>query len=156
MLADVRPDDWNFPLLLHVLGAMLIVGTLVAAVLVFAVGWRRDDPGEAAAFARRGFRTLLIGVLPSYLLMRVTAEWIYSKEFDEGEDDPAWIAMGYIVTDAGAIVLILALVLAGIGARRLRRGGGTSSSLSRTAAVLSAILLAAYLISVWAMTVKPE
>ena len=31
VLAAIRPDDWNFPLLLHVLGAMLLVGGLLAA-----------------------------------------------------------------------------------------------------------------------------
>jgi hypothetical protein len=26
MLAAVRPDSWNFPLFVHVLGAMILVG----------------------------------------------------------------------------------------------------------------------------------
>ena len=26
VLAAIRPDSWNFPLLLHVLGAMILVG----------------------------------------------------------------------------------------------------------------------------------
>ena len=29
--ASVRPDTWNFPLFLHVLGAMVLVGLLAAA-----------------------------------------------------------------------------------------------------------------------------
>ncbi len=156
MLADIRPDDWNLPLFLHVLGSMLTVGTLVAAVLIFTVGWRRDEPTEAAALARRGYRTLLLGVVPSFVFMRVTAQWIYSKEFGDSANDPTWIGFGYLITDMGALVLIVALVLAGLGARRLRRDGGNSSALSRAAAVLSGVLLAAYVVAVWAMTVKPD
>ncbi len=28
VLASIRPDSWNFPLFLHVLGAMILVGGL--------------------------------------------------------------------------------------------------------------------------------
>jgi hypothetical protein len=31
ILAVVRPDSWNFPLFLHVLGAMILVGGLSPA-----------------------------------------------------------------------------------------------------------------------------
>ena len=34
VLASIRPDSWNFPLFLHVLGAMILVGgTLAGDVL---------------------------------------------------------------------------------------------------------------------------
>lgn len=132
MLADL-------PLLLHVLGSMLAVGTLAAAVLLLA-----------GSGSRHGYRTLLLGVVPSYVLMRASAQWIYAREFDAGEQDPAWIRIGFMVTDMGAVLLVLALVLAWLAGRR------GSRSLSRTAAVLSGVLLAAYLIAVWAMTVKPD
>ena len=51
MLAVIRPDDWNLPLLLHVLGAMLLVGGLTTAVAAFWLGWRRD----AKTLSRLGF-----------------------------------------------------------------------------------------------------
>ena len=156
MLAVIRPAEWNLPLLLHVLGAMLVVGTLLVTVLVLAYGWRRDDPQQAIALNRLGWWTLLIGVLPSYLLMRIAAQWIYAEEFGDGADDPGWVAIGYITTDLGALLLLIALIVAGIGARRIRRREGTSSGLSRVAAVLAGLLLVAYLVAVWAMTVKPD
>ena len=154
-VAAIRPDDWNLPLLLHVLGAMLLVGTLLAVVLVLFLGWRRDDPAEAAALARLGFRTLLFGVLPSFVLMRVSAQWIYAEEFGDADEDPAWVAIGYITTDLGGLLLLIALIVGGLGARRLRRSEGRSSALSRVAGVLSALLLAANLVAIWAMTTKP-
>ena len=33
LLASVRPDSWNFPLFLHVFGAMVLVGAVTAAVV---------------------------------------------------------------------------------------------------------------------------
>ena len=33
VLASIRPDSWNFPLFLHVLGAMVLVGAVTAAVV---------------------------------------------------------------------------------------------------------------------------
>ena len=156
MLAIVRPAEWNLPLLLHVLGAMLLVGTLLVAVLAFAYGWRRDDAQQAITLNRLGWWTLLIGVLPSYVLMRIAAQWIYAEEFGDAGDDPGWVAIGYITTDLGALLLLIALIAAGIGARRIRRREGTSSALSRVAAVIAGLMLIAYLVAVWAMTVKPD
>ena len=62
-LAAIRPDDWNLPLLLHVLGAMILVGATLtsASALAFA----RDD----ARLLRLGYWSLLIVGLPSYVLM---------------------------------------------------------------------------------------
>ena len=78
VLAAVRPDSWNFPLLVHVLGAMILVGGLLtgASALAFA----RGD----ARFLRLGYWTLLAVALPGYIVMRIGAQWIYSKE---GWDD---------------------------------------------------------------------
>jgi hypothetical protein len=78
MLAVIRPDEWNLPLFLHVLGAMALVGSLAAVVAGLLVASRRDRD-VPAALARFGFWTLIVLVLPSYILMRIGAEWIESK-----------------------------------------------------------------------------
>ena len=152
----IRPDDWNVPLTLHVLGSMLLIGTLAAAVLLFAYGWRRDDAREAIALNRFGWWTLLLGVLPSFLLSRLSAQWIYAEQFGADAEDPTWVTIGFITTDLGVLLLVIALVLAGIGARRIRRAAATSSGLSRAAGVLTALLLVMYVFAVWAMTVQPS
>ena len=36
-LAFVRPHDWDFPLFLHVLGSMVLVGALVLALLIVMI-----------------------------------------------------------------------------------------------------------------------
>ena len=43
MLAVVRPDAWNFPLFLHVAGAMLVV---IATANLWAAGRPQPTPAE--------------------------------------------------------------------------------------------------------------
>jgi len=156
VLAATRPTDWDFPLFLHVLGAMILVGGLVAAVGMQAYAWKRRDPGELLGYSRGGFWALLTVALPGWVLMRVAAEWIRSKEGWTGDDDPAWLGIGYLVADAGFVVLLVTVLLAGLGVRRLRRPGATANALGRVATPLATLLLIAYLIAVWAMTAKPD
>lgn len=149
-IALVRPDDWNFPLLVHVGGAMLLVGSLVTVAALLLLAWRSNSPG----LIRLGFRTLLIAALPSYVLMRVGAEWINSKENIPDEAD--WIGIGYITADGGAVFLLISMILAGIAARRAGRQPGGGGTLGRVVTVLTLIVLAAYVVAVWAMTAKPS
>jgi hypothetical protein len=150
MTAAVRPDSWNFPLLLHVLGAMALVALLAVAAVVLSVALRSDDRAEALRLA---FRTLLIGAIPAYLVMRVGAEWLASKEKLE-DADFAWVDIGYMVADIGLLVLIVMTVLAGVASRRARRGG-TPSGLVKWANGLTLLLIVAYGVALWAMSTKP-
>ena len=84
MLATIRPDSWDFPLLLHVLGAMLLVGTLVLAASALVLAWRDGN----ASLVRLGYRSLLLGALPAWIVMRGAAEWIADKEGLTGDERP--------------------------------------------------------------------
>jgi hypothetical protein len=151
-LAVVRPDSWNFPLFVHVFGAMVLVGGLLSCAGVLA--YARGD----ARMLRLGYWSLLAVSLPGWVLMRIGAEWIYSREgWDDlpaGFDEPGWLATGAFIGDIGGLILLVALVAGGVGVYRLREGNG--SSLLRATLVLSVILLAAYVVAVWAMTAKPD
>jgi hypothetical protein len=149
-LGALRPDDWDFPLLVHVLGAMLLVGALCVVIVALVATWRMRETAEAAPLRRLAFQALLLGVVPSYVVMRIGGQWLASEE-NLDESEPGWLQVGYVVADVSVLVLIAALVLAGLSVRRGARGG----PLGRAAAVLSIILLAAYLVAVWAMTAKP-
>jgi hypothetical protein len=154
-LAVVRADEVNFPLFLHVLGAMLLVGMLLAVVSAIAVGWRRSDPLESAALTRFGLRTLLFGVVPAYIVMRVGAQWTEAEEdLPEAVEDSAWLGIGYVTADIGALLILVSIVLAIVGLLRLRTGKGIA--FGRAIGVIAALLLAAYVVAVWAMTVKPD
>jgi len=154
-LLIIRPDDWNFPLLLHVAGAMVMCGALVvaAATLLLAV---RSSGDDRVSLARFSFRILLIGVLPAYIVMRGAAEWIYSKEGFSGDNDPGWIGIGYITSDLGLLLIIISTVLAGLAARRIRANPDGPSVMTRISMALTFILIAAYVVAVWAMTTKPS
>jgi hypothetical protein len=149
VVAVIRPDQWNFPLLVHVLGAMLLVGVLVlaASALVLAA---RDG---TASLMRLGFRSLLIGALPAWLVMRAGAEWIASKEHLKNSK-LSWIEIGANVADLGFLVLLIATVLAGLTVRRAARAG-SPAGLVRTSSALVSLLVVAYVVAVWAMTTKP-
>jgi hypothetical protein len=151
IIAASRPTDWNFPLFIHVLGALLLVGGLVAGATTLALA-----RGEVR-YLRLGYWSLLALALPGWLIMRVGAEWIYTKEgwddLPEGIDEPTWLIIGYITADAGGLMLLIALILGGVGVRRLRAGKG--SGLLKGTFVLSLIALAAYIVAVWAMSGKP-
>jgi len=149
LLAVSRPSEWNFPLFVHVLGAMILVGGLLAgaSILLYARGDTRS--------LRLGYWTLLLVAFPGYIVMRIGAQWIYSKEgWEDLGDDPTWIGIGFIVADLGALLTLIALILGGIGVRRLRSGGGTG--LLKAAMVIAWVVLAAALVAVWAMAGKPD
>jgi hypothetical protein len=145
-LAATRPDSWNFPLLLHVLGAMVLVGAVTASVVAQLAPTRSS---YADSLRRFSFWTLLLAAVPAYIVMRVGAEWMYSKEFGDGADDPTWIGIGYITADIGALLILVALVMAGIASRK------SKPRLARGAGVLAAIALAGWIVAIWAMGGKP-
>ena len=146
-LAAIRPDDLNLPLFVHVLGAMLLVGSVLAAAGALLTPAGEGDPAGLRRFA---FRTLLIAGLPSYILMRIGAEWLYSKEFGDTDDDPAWIGIGYITADIGAVLFLIALICAGVASAK------SKDRLGKASGVIIAIALVGWLVAVWAMGAKPS
>jgi hypothetical protein len=141
LVAAIRPDDWNIALFVHILGAMALVGAL-ALVIVALAG--RD--------LRLGYRSLLVGVLPGWIVMRGGAEWIASKEHvNDIDPTPSWVDVGYSVSDPMLLFIIIATVCAGVAVRRQRRGG----ALRGTALVLTGIMLVAAVVAIWAMSTKP-
>jgi hypothetical protein len=144
LIALIRPDSWNFPLFVHVVGAIALFGG-IATLLLLSVVARRIPLHEA--FARRlAFMTLLTVVWPSYVVMRGGAQWIYAKE-DLHPDFPAWIAVGVTVGDGGIIVLLALTVLGWLARKRPWAGSFFAG--------LSALYLVALGVAWWAMTAKP-
>jgi hypothetical protein len=151
VVAAIRPDEINLPLFLHVLGAMLLVGTLLAIALATVIAWRRSD--DTVGLTRFSLLTLLAGVVPSYVLMRIGAQWTEAEQDYPEDFEPAWLGIGYITADAGALLIVVSIVLSTIGLVKLRRGVGVR--LGRVVGAISILLLLAFLVAVWAMTAKP-
>lgn len=149
VVAAIRPDSWNFPLLVHVGGAMVLVGATLtgASALAFARG--------SARLLRLGYWTLLTVGVPGWVLMYAGANWIYSKEgLDDAPIDSAWTAIGFVVAEAGGVLFLVSLVAGGLGVRRLREGNG--AGLLKATLLIALVLLAAYVVAVWAMAAKPD
>ena len=147
-LAVARPDSWNFPLFVHVLGAMILVGGLVTAAS--ALAFARGD----VRLLRLGYWSLLAVSLPGYVIMRIGAQWVASKGWDDVDPAPTWLDLGYIVADAGAVLMVIALIVGGIGMRRLREGKG--QGLVKASLVIAVLILAAAVVAIWAMSGKPD
>jgi hypothetical protein len=142
MLAFSRPF---WPLFLHVLGAMLTFGAVVTAVLLSYVALRRAE----SAFLRRAAFTTLVLAIPFYVVLRVFAQVIYDRERDAfGGNDPTWVGIGFIVSDAGALVLLLSIGLAFWWTRSGRAIAG------RLVAGLSTLLLLMLTVAMLAMSGK--
>ncbi len=145
MIALVRPDSWDFPLFVHVLGAVALFGGVGTLVLLSFAAQR--IPAQAGFARRIAFATLITVVWPAYVVMRVGAQWIYSKE-DLHPDFPAWIAVGVTVGDGGVIVLLALTVLGWLALRR-------RPSVGRYFAGLASVYLVALGVAWWAMSAKP-
>jgi hypothetical protein len=149
----IRPDSWDFPLLLHVGGAMVLVASMTVAGLAFIQSWRATEPEPSAALFRFGALTLFFAALPSFIVMRLAAQWILSREHLDNSN-AQWIGIGFGVSDLGFVILIISLILTGIALRRSRRGG-EAGWLGRIGGALALLMLVTYVIAIWAMTTKP-
>jgi len=143
IVADFSRPFW--PLFLHVLGAMTTIGAILTVVVLSYVSWSRPD----AAFLRRATLTTLLTTIPFYILLRVFAEVMYSKEKDGfGGNDPTWVGIGYITSDAGFLVLLITIGLAFWWRRSEKPVAG------RIVAVLSTLLLLMLTVAMLAMSGK--
>jgi hypothetical protein len=144
MLALIRPDSWDFPLFVHVLGAIALFGGVGAVALLAFTALRHD--AQAAMLRRTAFVTTLAVVWPSFVVMRIGGQWILSREGLD-KDTPGWAGVGFAISDAGILVLAL-ITLSGWLAPRRPGAGKALAGLS----VLYAIALG---VAWFAMSAKP-
>ena len=150
----IRPGEWDVPLFLHVLGALALLGTL-ALTVTFLLAAARDG---SAARLRLALRSLTLGVIPSWIVLRIGAEWIGSKEgIADLEETPTWLGLGYMASDIGFLLIVVSGLL---GWRTLRRARADDAEAApskavRVASILIALALLLNLVALWAMTTKP-
>lgn len=152
VLAAIRPGEQDFALLLHLVGAVVVFGALLASAtsIVLARGEIR--------LLRLGYFSLLLVALPGWILMRVAGEWLYRlqhwQDLPAQFDEPRWLSIGFVVADWGGLLFLVSLALGGAGLYRLRQGKGGAGPLQVTT-VITIVLILAYAVAVWAMTGKP-
>jgi uncharacterized membrane protein len=134
-----------WPLFLHVLGAMTLVGALLAVTLVSWVAWRRPD---IAVLRRAASNGLIAVALPAYVVMRLAGQWIYSKEGWSGKNDPTWLGIGFGVADMGLLLLLVTIGVAFWWRRSSKQVAG------RIVAALSSVYLVLLAVAWLAMAGK--
>lgn len=153
VLGAIRPDGQDFPVLLHIVGATIVFGALLASVSSLALA-----RGQVRLL-RVGYFSLLLVALPGWILMRLSGEWIYRKQgwnsLPHALKDTTWLRIGFGVADYGGILFLVALVIGGVAMRRLRRGKNGTGLLRATTGIAVVIALA-FVVAVWAMTGKPN
>lgn len=153
MLAAIRPAGQDFPVLLHIVGATIVFGALLASVGSIALA-----RGRVRLF-RIGYFSLLFVALPGWILMRLSGEWIYRKQgWNDVPDqlkDPTWLRIGFGVADWGGLLFLVALIVGGIAVLRIRSGKSGAGLLKATMSI-AVVLAVGYVGAVWAMTGKPN
>ena len=144
MVALVRPDSWDVPLFLHVLGAIALFGGVGSVALLAVAALRYEE--HSALLRRTAFVTTLTVVWPAYVAMRIGGQWILGREGLD-QDTPGWVGVGFVVSDVGILVLALITLLGWLASRRPGAG--------RFLAVLSVVYVVALGIAWFAMTAKP-
>jgi hypothetical protein len=97
---------------------------------------------------------MFFAALPAFLVMRIAAEWIVSREH-LSNSNASWIGIGFGTSDLSGLILIVTLILTGTALRRSRRGGGLGK-LAKVGGALPLLLMLLYLVAIWAMTTKPS
>ena len=146
VLAASRPE---LGLLLHIGGAAVFFGAVTVAAVTQLTAVRAPEP---ELLRRVAFRTLLMVGLPAFIVFRIAAEWLRSAGpwGDNGSDEPAWLGIGYIISDLGALLFLISLILAGIAVWKPK------GWLSKTSGVLSVLILIGLVVATWAMGAKPN
>ena len=125
---------------------MVLMGSVTAAVVALLTTGRRGDQEMLRRFA---YRTMFYVGLPAWIVMFASGTWLYYEQFD-AKDDPTWVHIGVITAEGGLVLFLVALGLARSAARRAKPRRAAA------AGILGAIVLAGWVVAVWAMGAKPD
>lgn len=94
-----RPTSFDLPLFLHVLGAMVLVGSVLATLIL------------AVARKPKAFPMLAVVGIPAWLLTLIGGHWTASKESLD-HHSPGWISLGMGILEPGVLVLLATIGVA--------------------------------------------
>lgn len=153
MLAAIRPTDWNWLLLFHLLFAFALVGGAMAVVLTSFAAARHAWPEQVPLLRALAFRTNLLVVLPGFVGAHVFGDLLANREYPHHEPD--WLSAGFAITDITLIVGGILLTLLQFWVLRRTRAGHPGGWQAALATYLPPFVLAALVSVIVLMAGKP-
>lgn len=153
MIAAIRPTDWNWLLLAHLIFAFALVGGVITVVLASLAAGRGGRPEQVPLLRAIAFRTNLVVVLPGFIGVHVFGDLLSNREYDRHEPD--WLSIAFGLTDIGLIVGGVVLTLLQFWVLRRVRAGRLGGWPAQIATYLPAIVLATLVAVIVLMAGKP-
>lgn len=152
MVALIRPTDWNWILLFHLLSAFALVGGVLLVSLTSLAAARSGRPEQVPLLRTVAFRTNLLLVVPAFVLVQVFGTMLADREFPG--DDPGWLGVSFAVTTIATLVA-LALAAVQLWVLRRQRAGRPAGRPAQVATWVPPLVLAALVAVVVLMAGKP-
>ena len=124
---------------------MLFGGVL--AVTILAVAASRYPPEQTLFVRRLAFWLTLFILVPAWILMRVGGQWLITHEHLD-KSPPGWANAGFVVSDGGAALILLLLLVSWLAWKRPQLG--------RLVAGLGTLYIVALGVAWFAMSAKPS
>jgi hypothetical protein len=153
MLAAIRPDDWNWLLMFHLLAAFTLVGGVLTVVLTSLAAGRSTDPEHVPLLRAIAFRTNLVVVLPAFIAVQAFGDVLSNREYHGHEPD--WLSIGFLLTDIALIVGGVLLTLLQFWVLRRVRAGELGGWPAELATYVPALVLATLVTVIVLMAGKP-
>jgi len=152
LFASIRPPDWNWLLLFHLLFAFALVGG-VFAVTLFSFAARRAG-GQTVLLRTLAFRTNLAVVLPAFVGVHILGQTLSDREFPDG-GEPGWVGTVFGLTDAGLVLGGIVLTILQWWVVRRTRTASAPGWAVGTATILPPLVLALLVATAFVMAGKP-
>jgi hypothetical protein len=153
VLAAIRPNEWNWYLLFHLLSAFALVGGVLTVVTVSLAAARRAWPEQIPLLRAIAFRTNLVVVLPAFVGVHVFGDLLANREYKG--PDPDWLSIAFTLTDVDLILGGVLLTLVQLWVLRRVRGGQTGGWPAQVATYLPVLVLAVLVAVIVLMAGKP-
>lgn len=153
MIAAIRPADWNWLLLFHLVFAFALLGGVITVMLTSLAAERSGRPEQVPLLRAIAFRTNLVVVLPGFIGVHVFGDLLSNREYDGHEPD--WLSIAFGLTDINLIVGGVLLTLLQFWVLRRVRAGQLGGWPAQIATYLPALVFATLVAVIVLMAGKP-
>jgi len=154
LVGAIRPTDWNWLLLGHLIAAFALVAGVLVLTLTSVAASRSGRPELVSLLRAVGFRANLVVVIPAFVAVHVFGGILAGREFPDDATEPGWLGTSFSITIAATLVAVLLAFLQWWVLRRDRTGrpGGWQAA---TATYVPPVVLAALVVMIVLMAGKP-